>query len=115
MNYIQSGHIAQGTISWPCDGTIRAAHRYHYGPAMGPYITKELIDTVISKYCLPDHIIMDQDNAFMSSLMNYLFKKFDIEFITEKPFSQQSLQAEHGINSLSTILINSLFDSSNVA
>ena len=38
-----------------------------------------LIDNVISKYCIPDHIIMDQDSAFMSLLMNYLFKKFDIK------------------------------------
>ena len=35
-----------------------------------------LIDNVISKHCIPDYIIMDQDGAFMSSLINYLFKKF---------------------------------------
>ena len=33
-----------------------------------------LIENVISKYCILDYIIMDQDNAFMSLLMNYLFK-----------------------------------------
>ena len=33
-----------------------------------------LIDNVISKYCIPKYIIMDQDSAFMSVLMNYLFK-----------------------------------------
>ena len=29
-----------------------------------------LIENVISKYCVPDYIIMNQDSAFMSSLMN---------------------------------------------
>ena len=38
-----------------------------------------LIESVISKYCVPDYMIMDQDSAFMSSLMNYLFKKLDIK------------------------------------
>ena len=33
-----------------------------------------LIENVITKYCKLDYIIMDQDSAFMSSLMNYLFK-----------------------------------------
>ena len=33
-----------------------------------------LIKNVISKYCLPDYIIMDQESAFMLTLMNYLFK-----------------------------------------
>ena len=38
-----------------------------------------LIENVISKYCVPDYLIMDQDSAFMSSLINYLFKKLDIK------------------------------------
>ena len=38
-----------------------------------------LIENVISEYCVPNYIVMDQDSAFMSSLMNYLFKKFDIK------------------------------------
>ena len=41
-------------------------------------IGKALIEHVITKYCVPDCIIMDQDSAFMSSLMNYLFSKFNI-------------------------------------
>ena len=40
-------------------------------------IGNALIEYVVSKYCVPDYIIMDQDSAFMSSLMNYLFKKLD--------------------------------------
>ena len=34
-----------------------------------------------AKYCGPDYIIMDQDSAFMSSLMNYLFKKLDNKIV----------------------------------
>ena len=47
---------------------------------------------------------MDQDSAFMSSLMNYLFNKLNIKIKTVAPYSHQSLQAKHGIESLSIIL-----------
>ena len=47
---------------------------------------------------------MDQDSAFISSLMTYLFHKFDIKTKTVAPYNHQSLQAEHGIKSLSHIL-----------
>ena len=38
-------------------------------------IGNALIENVISKYFVPDYIIMDQDIAFMSSVMKYLFQK----------------------------------------
>ena len=53
---------------------------------------------------------MDQDSVFMSSLMNYLFKKLDIKIKTMAPYNYQSLQIEHGIKSLSTILTKHLTD-----
>ena len=56
------------------------------------------------KYCIPEYIIMDQDSAFMSSLMAYLFHKFDIKIKTVASYNHQSLQAEHRIKSLSLIL-----------
>ena len=62
----------------------------------------------ITKYCVPDCIIIDQGSAFMLSLMNYLFNKFDIKIRTVGPYNHQSLQAEHGIKSLSTILTKHL-------
>ena len=52
--------------------------------------------------------MIDQDSAFMSSLMNYLFNKFDIKVKMVAPFNHQSLQVEHGIKSLLTILTNHL-------
>ena len=60
-----------------------------------------LIEHVISKFCAPDCIIMDQDSAFMSTLMNYLFRKLNIKILTVAPYNHQSLQAEHVIKTLS--------------
>ena len=67
-------------------------------------IGEALIANVIKKYFILEYIIMDQDSAFMSSLMTYLFQKFDIKIKTVAPYNHQSLQAEHGIKSLSHIL-----------
>ena len=60
------------------------------------------------KYCIPEYIIMDLDSAFMSSLMTYLFHRFGIKIKTVAPYNHQSLQAEHGIKSLSHILTKHL-------
>ena len=46
---------------------------------------------------------MDQDSAFMSSLMTYLFHKFNIKTKMVVPYNHQSLQAEHGISHLPTV------------
>ena len=67
-------------------------------------IGKALIEHIITKYCVPSCIIMDQDSAFMSSLINYLFNKFNKKIKTVAPYNHQSLQAEHRINSMSTIV-----------
>ena len=55
-------------------------------------------------------MMMDQDSAFMSSLMSYLFKKLGITVKTVGPYNHKSLQAEHGIKSLSSILSKHLTD-----
>ena len=73
-------------------------------------IEDALIENVISKYCIPDYIIMNQDSVFMSTLMNYLFKRLNIKIKTLAPYSQQSLQAEHRIRSLSSILTKHLIE-----
>ena len=52
-------------------------------------------------------MIMDQDSAFMSLLMNYLLKNI-YKIKTAVPYNHQSLQALHGIKSLSTILTKHL-------
>ena len=74
---------------------------YH---ARSEEIGDALIDNVISKYGIPEYMIMDQDSAFMSTLMTYLFKRLNIKIKTVAPYNHLSLQVEHGIKSLSTIL-----------
>ena len=73
-------------------------------------IGEALIENLISKYCMPDYIIMDFDSAFMLTLMNYLLKKFGSKMKTVAPYTHQSLQAQHGIKSLSNTLTNCLID-----
>ena len=67
-----------------------------------------LINSIFSKYCIPDYMIMDLDSAFMSSLINYLFKRLGIKIKTVAPYNHQSLEAQHGIKSLSNILTKHL-------
>ena len=66
-------------------------------------VGEALIEHVISKFCAPDCIILDQNSAFMSTLMNYLFRKLNIKIMTVALYNHQSLQAEHGIKTLSQI------------
>ena len=63
-----------------------------------------LIDNIISRYGIPEYLIMDQDSAFMSTIMDHLFRRLNIKIKTVAPFNHKSLQAEHGIKSLSIIL-----------
>ena len=44
-----------------------------------------LIENVITKYCVPEYIKMDQDSTFISSFMTYLLKKFFIKIATVAP------------------------------
>ena len=67
-----------------------------------------LIEHIVTKYCIPDCIIMDQDSAIMPLLINYLFNKLDIKIKTATPYNHQSLQGKHGTKSLSTILTKHL-------
>ena len=52
--------------------------------------------------------MMDQGSAFMSSLMNYLFKSLGIKINTVGSYNHKSLQAEHSIKSLPNILTKHL-------
>ena len=80
--------------------------RFHH--SRSEEVGEALIEHVISKFCAPDCIIMDQDSTFMSILMNYLFRKLNIKIMTIAPYKHQSLQAEHSIKSLSRILTKHL-------
>ena len=61
---------------------------YHSKPEE---IGNALIGNIISIYCIPDYIIMDQDNVFMSMFKNYLFKRLNIKIKTVVPYNHQSL------------------------
>ena len=71
-------------------------------------VGEALLEHVITKYCIPEYIIMDQDSAFMSSLKTYLFHRLDIKTKMIAPYNNQSLQAEHRIKSLTHILTKHL-------
>ena len=60
-------------------------------------IGDSLIENVITKYCVPDYIIMDQNSVFMSSLIKYLFKKLDIKINTVAPYNhyRQNMELSH--------------------
>ena len=75
---------------------------------MSEEIGEALIENVITEYCIPEYIVMDQDSAFMFSLVTYLLDKFNIRIKTVAPYNHQSLQAEHGIKSLSNNLTKHL-------
>ena len=57
-------------------------------------VGEALLEHVITKHCIPDYIIMDQDSVEMSSLMSYLFHGLNIKIKTIAPYNHQSLQAE---------------------
>ena len=71
-------------------------------------VGEALLEHVVTKHCIPDYIIMDQDSAFMSSLMTYLFHRLNIKIKTIAPYNYQLLEAEHGIKSLTCILTKHL-------
>ena len=71
-------------------------------------VGEALIEHVMSKFCVPNCIIMDQDSTFMSTLMNYLFKKLNIKIKVIALYNHQSSQSEHSIKSLSRILTKHL-------
>ena len=53
-------------------------------------VGEALIENVITKYCVPEYIIMDHNTAVMSSLMTYLLNKFNIKISTVAPYNHQS-------------------------
>ena len=54
------------------------------------------------------HARSEEDSAFMSSLMNFLLQALGIKIKTVGSYNHKSLQVEHGIKSLSTILTKHL-------
>ena len=71
-------------------------------------VGEAILEHVITKHCIPYYIIIDQDSAFMSSLMSYLFHRLNIIIKMIGPYNHQSLEAEYRIKSLTCILTKHL-------
>ena len=71
-------------------------------------VGEALLEHIITKYCIPEYIIMDQHRTFVSSLMTYLFHRLDIKIKTIAPLNHQSLQVEQGIKCVMHILTKHL-------
>ena len=67
-----------------------------------------LFDNFMAYYAVPMRIICDQNPAFMSILCQWFFKAYGIQLVTVSPTNHKSLQAEHGMKSLSNILMKHL-------
>ena len=67
-----------------------------------------LFDNFMAYSAVPMRIICDQDPAFMSSLCQWFLKAYGMQLVTVSPTNHKSLQAEHGIKSLSNILMKHL-------
>ena len=101
----QKGHKFIVCIIYKMTNYLTTVPIYH---SRSEEVGEALIEHIISKHCAPVCIIMDQDSAFMSTLMIYLFKKLNIKIKTIAQYNHQSLQAEHVIKSLSRILTKHL-------
>ena len=107
MPRLQKGHWFILCITDEVTNYLIAAPLYQ---AKSEEAGEALIENIITKFGTPDYMIMDQDSAFMSSLMSYLFNKLKITIKTVGPYNHKSLQAEHGIKSLSNILSTQIRD-----
>ena len=52
-------------------------------------IGETLIESNITKYGIPEYIIMNQESAFLPFVMNYLFIKLNIKTKTVAPYNYQ--------------------------
>ena len=71
-------------------------------------VCSALLNGYIKYFGPPAYLICDKDPAFLSSLTEYMAQQMDIKIITVSPTNHKSLQAEHGIKSLSNILMKHL-------
>ena len=71
-------------------------------------ICKILFDEFISIFGSPIRIQCDQDPAFMSTLCQFMMQQYGVKMVTCSPTNHKSLYAEHGIKSLSNLLIKDL-------
>ena len=73
-----------------------------------PEICNAIMNHFIGYFGTPIRIVCDQDPAFMSHLCQWFLHSYGIHITTASPTNHQSLMAEHGIKSLSNILMKHL-------
>ena len=73
-----------------------------------PHILDAFQKGYLTYFGPPTHIVCDQDPTFTSSLMEAFVTQLNIKIILVSPTNHQSLQAEHGIKSLSGLLVKHL-------
>ena len=73
-----------------------------------PHILDAFQKGYLAYFGPPTHIICDQDPAFTSSLMEAFVTQLNIKIVLVSPTNHQSLQSEHGIKSLSGLLVKHL-------
>ena len=73
-----------------------------------PHILDAFQKGYLAYFGPPTHIICDQDPAYTSSLMEAFVTQLNIKIVLVSPTIHQSLQAEHGIKSLSGLLVKHL-------
>ena len=76
--------------------------------ATSPEICKAIQDNLICVFGTPVKLICDQDPAFMSHMTQQMLISYGVKLITVSPTNHRSLLAEHGIKSLSNILMKHL-------
>ena len=76
--------------------------------ATSPEICQVMQNHLICVFGTPVKLICDQDPAFMSHLTQIMLLSYGVKLITVSPTNHKSLLAEHGIKSLSNILMKHL-------
>ena len=71
-------------------------------------VCRILVEEFIAYFSTPVRIVCDQDPAFMSTLCKYCFQQYKIQLLTVSVTNHKSLQAEHGIKSLSNLILTHL-------
>ena len=71
-------------------------------------VCKALQDHLICYFGAPIKLICDQDPAFVSHLSTTMMQSYGTKLITVSPTNHRSLLAEHGIKSLSKIMMTHL-------
>jgi hypothetical protein len=75
-----------------------------------PSVCKAIMEGYIRYFGAPSHIMMDEGTNFLANITQYFTDNFGIKLVTISPTNHKSLLAEHGIKSISNIIMKHLED-----